>query len=88
MYVDYDLSNPTNKANKIIKVFMARIEYRKYTSIHQANITIHPKKSENYNDRMWIYSISIVRIHKHKFNIAHESRTSVVSEFKQLSGMN
>jgi hypothetical protein len=38
MYAEYADSNPTNNVNKTIKLSTARIENRKYESIHQENI--------------------------------------------------
>jgi hypothetical protein len=34
----YALSIPIHKANKMIRISMASIEYRKYKSIHKENI--------------------------------------------------
>jgi hypothetical protein len=48
---------------------MARVEHRKYKYIHKEKHKIQPKNKGNYNDRMRIYSVSTVRIHRQKHNI-------------------
>jgi hypothetical protein len=65
-----------NKANKTIKMSMARIEYRNINLSVRKNIKYN-QKIKNCNDGMRIYSVSIVRIHKQKYNIPPESRTYV-----------
>jgi hypothetical protein len=54
-----------------------RIEHRKYKSIRKKKYKVEPKHKKNCNDRMRIYSVSTVRIHKQKHNIPPESRTCV-----------
>jgi hypothetical protein len=73
MKVENVLTNPTHKANKIIKMSRARIEHRKYKSICKEKHKIQPKHKENCNDRMRIYIVSTVGIHKQKNNIPPES---------------
>jgi hypothetical protein len=80
---EYALSNPRNKANKTIKMSIARIEHRKSKSIHKKIYKIQQNK-ENCNDRMRIYIVSTVRIHKQKYNIPPESRTCIAYKMKKL----
>jgi hypothetical protein len=63
---------------------IARIEYRKYKSICKEKHKIQPKHNENCNDGMRIYIVSIVGIHKQKYNIPPESRTCVAYQMKKL----
>jgi hypothetical protein len=67
--VENALSNPTHKANKIIKMSIARIEPRKYKSIYKEKHIIQPKYEENCNDPMSIYIVSTVGLHEQKYNI-------------------
>jgi hypothetical protein len=46
MSAEYAPSIPTNKGNKIIKISIARIEYRKYKSLHQEMIIIQSVNKE------------------------------------------
>jgi ribosomal protein S30 len=62
----------------------ARIEHRKYKSICKEKHKIQPKHKENCNDRMRIYIVSTVGIHKQKHNIPPESRTCIAYKMKKL----
>jgi UPF0288 family protein (methanogenesis marker protein 3) len=73
-----------HKGNNIIKMSTARIEYRKYKSISKEKHKIQPKDKENCNDRMTIYIVSTVGIHKEKLYISPETRTSTASKLNTL----
>jgi hypothetical protein len=82
--MEYALSNPRNKANKTIKISTARIEHRKYKSICKEKHKIQSRNKENCNDRMRIYIVSTLRIHKQKHNIPPESRMCIAYKMKKL----
>jgi hypothetical protein len=81
---EYALSNPRNKANKIIKLSTAGIELRKYKSISKEQYMIQLINEENCNDCMTIYIVSILRIQKQKHNISPEFRICDVYEMKKI----
>jgi hypothetical protein len=62
----------------------ARIEHRKYKSIYNEKHKVQSKHKENCNDRMRIYIVSTVGIHKQKHNIPPESRTYIAYKMKKL----
>jgi hypothetical protein len=82
--VENAISNPTNQANKIIKISIARIEHIQYQSICKEKHEIQPTHKENCNDRMRIYIVSTVGIHKQKHNISPESRIYIAYKMKKL----
>jgi hypothetical protein len=69
---------------KQIKMSTVRIEHRKYKSICKEKHKIQPKLKENCNDRMRIYIVSTVGIHKQKDNISPESRTCIAYKMMKL----
>jgi hypothetical protein len=82
--VENALSNPTNEANKIIKMSTAKIAYRKYKSICKQKYKIQPKYKENCNDHMRIYIVSTVGIYTQKYNISPETRMFLAYQMKKL----
>jgi hypothetical protein len=69
---------------KQIKMSTVRIEQRKYKSICKEKHKIQPKHTENCNDRMRIYIVSTVGMHRQKHNIPPESRMCVAYKMKIL----